>query len=66
MATRRFSFKILFFVTLALVSFIGSAANLLHLFQQTYLWPVVRLVGYGSLLVYSLLMLRRARYNTRL
>ena len=60
--TRRF----VFFVVLALVGFGGSAINGLNLLQDFYIRPLARSVGYASLLVYALLMLRPARYNTRL
>ena len=54
-----------FFVGLALVAGAGSLKNSLALADHFYLWPLARFVGYSSLLVYSLLMLRWGRYNTR-
>jgi hypothetical protein len=64
MAMHGFNFKTLFYIVLALVSSAGSAANAAPLLQDFYVRPLVRLTGYASLLAYSLLMLRRARYNS--
>jgi len=57
--------KTIFLIALALVALAGSVANGLQLSRDFYIRPLVRLIGYASLLLYSLLMLRRARYNTR-
>ena len=56
---KRFLFMILAFITL-----IGTALNVFRLFGHFYLWSLVRSLGYGSLFVYSLLMLFRPRYDT--
>ena len=51
--------------TVAGVGLVGSISNGIRLAEHFYLWPLVRLVGYGSLACYALLMLRSARYNNR-
>ena len=61
---RSLNLKPLFFVALAFVSLFGSITNGAHLAHDFYIRPLVRFVGYGSLLVYSLLMLYSARYNS--
>ncbi|MBI4115536.1 MAG: hypothetical protein HY447_03065 [Candidatus Omnitrophica bacterium] len=58
-------YRFFLFLAVAFIGFIGGLVNFLHLFERWYMWPVVRLMGYSSLLVYALFMLRRARYNTR-
>ena len=58
--------KIVFFIILSLIGLTGAAANGFHLLQDFYIRPLLRFVGYSSLLAYSLLMLRRSRYNIRL
>ena len=57
--------RTLFLVALAMLGLGGTIANSAFLFHHFYLWPLVRLAGYVSLLVYALLMLGGARYNTR-
>ena len=56
--------KRVFVIAAGLVGLVGAAKNGFQFTQVFYLWPLVRFVGYGSLLVYALLMLRRARYNS--
>ena len=51
-------------VTLAVFASVGTAVNGIHLLRHFYLWPLVRSIGYGSLGVYSLLMLGQKGYNT--
>ena len=58
--------KKIFFIVLGLIGLVGALANGLHLLQDFYFRPLVRFMGYGSLFVYSLLMLRPPRYNSRL
>ena len=64
MAMKSLPLKKFFFLILALVALAGSATNTRRLFDQVSIWPLARLVGYGSLLAYSLLMLCLERYNT--
>ncbi len=52
------------YLLLVLVALVEMVVNAGHLFSHPYLWPAVRLAGYVSLLVYALLMLWGARYNT--
>lgn len=52
-----------FFLLVMIGALAGCVTNAYHLIQHFYLWPLVRLTGYTSLFVYSLLMLKRRRYN---
>ena len=65
MATRERTLKTFFFAALAVISFAGALANGRALLQDFYIRPLARFAGYLALFAYSLLILGRARYNTR-
>lgn len=56
--------KPLLFLALFLVALLGALTNLIHLKDHFHFLSVVRFLGYGFLLVYSLLMFRLTGYNT--